>query len=70
MDAGKKLVYTSCFLLGKAWAVAAVDSERGGVFTVPQSQQCIDCSPVCVEDAALCELHDAWLEDGQYTFTY
>ena len=49
--------------------VGAVDTARGGVFTLYESQPCIECDPVCVESSALCELH-AWLENGRYTFTY
>jgi len=58
-----RIRFTDARLVGK------VDLDRGGVFTVFQSQPCIECAPVCVESSAMCELH-AWLEDGCYTFTY
>ena len=50
--------------------VGAVDSERGGVFTVAKLQPCIEGDAiVLVESASICELH-AFLENGWYTFTY
>jgi len=55
--------------LDNAREVNAVDTERGGVLSVPAAQVCKACAPICVESAAMCELH-AWLEGGMYTFTY
>lgn len=56
--------------LDNARRTGAVDVERGGVFTVLESEQCIADPVICdVERSTICELH-AWLEDGRYTFTY
>lgn len=55
--------------LDRAREVGPVDTERGGVLSVLESQVCIDCSPMRVESTTMCELHTL-LEHGMYTFTY